>query len=221
MGRTKLSHQPTQYNLNTLYSSVLFFTVPERGPSPTTGPALPSAAVPPASSPGVCFLSVAVVRAVAAGVAVALIPHTGATAAAHRGTLYIADAVEAEVTTRWRATAEPVANSRTNWLPERRATARARTRSGLQVQAKWSDAKNMLCLGMEQRAVTGSSVHCQIRLKLSILLCTKLCAFIRPAQTSNLSIDREGRRCRPRELHGEVTAYVAQRREDVVVAVVD
>lgn len=101
--------------------------MPERGPSPTTGPALPSAAVPPASSPGVCFLSVAVVRA--AGVAVALIPRTGATAAAHRGTLYIADAVEAEATTRWRATAEPVANSRTNRLPERRATARARTRS--------------------------------------------------------------------------------------------
>lgn len=90
----------------------MFFTVPERGPSHTTGPVLPSAAVPPASSPGACFLSVGV----AAGVAVALIPRTGATAAAHRGTLYIADAVEAM--TRWRATAEPVANSPTDRLPE-------------------------------------------------------------------------------------------------------
>ncbi len=30
--------------------------------------------------------------------------------------------------------------------------------------------------------MTESSVQCQIRLKLSILLCTKLCAFIHPAQ---------------------------------------
>ncbi|KAL1273841.1 hypothetical protein QQF64_026655 [Cirrhinus molitorella] len=39
----------------------------------------------------------------------------------------------------------------------------------------------MLCLDVEHQAVTGSSVQCQIRLKLSILLCTKLCAFIHPA----------------------------------------
>lgn len=90
--------------------------MPERGPSPTTGPALQSAAVPPASSLGACSLSVAVVRA--ARVEVALIPRTGATAAARRGTLYIADAVEAEAMTQWRATAEPVTSLRTNRLPE-------------------------------------------------------------------------------------------------------
>lgn len=87
--------------------------MPERGPSRTTVPVLLSAAVPPASSPGACFLSVAVVHAVG----VALIHHIGAIAAARRGTLYIADAVAAEAMTQWRATAEPVANLRTNRLP--------------------------------------------------------------------------------------------------------
>lgn len=49
----------------------------------------------------------------------------------------------------------------------------------------------MLCLDVEHQAVTGSSVQCQIRLKLSILLCTKLCAFIHPAQRkTRLSITK-------------------------------
>lgn len=71
-------------------------TVPERGRSPTIVPVPPSAADPPASCPGACFLSVAVELAVVHGaraeVAVTLILHTGATVAAHHGTLYIADA---------------------------------------------------------------------------------------------------------------------------------
>lgn len=81
--------------------------MPERGPSLTTVPAPLSAADPPASCPGACFLSVAVelavVHGVAAAVAVTLILHTGATVAARRGTLYIVDAVAvgAEAMTRW------------------------------------------------------------------------------------------------------------------------
>uniref|UniRef100_A0A8C2PTI1 Heat shock protein b8 n=1 Tax=Cyprinus carpio TaxID=7962 RepID=A0A8C2PTI1_CYPCA len=54
----------------------------------------------------------------------------------------------------------------------------------------------MLCLDVEHQAVTGSSVQCQIRLKLSILLCTKLCAFIHPAQKENLSINHKACCCR-------------------------
>lgn len=69
--------------------------MPERGRSPTTVPAPPSAADPPASCPGICFLSIAVELAAVHGVAVAvtLTRHTGATVAARRGTLCTADAV--------------------------------------------------------------------------------------------------------------------------------
>lgn len=88
--------------------------MPERGPSPTTVPVPPSAAGPPASYPGVCFLSPAVELAAGHAVAVAVAAiathtlHTGATVAAPPGTLYTADAaaVAAE------ATAEPDADLR-------------------------------------------------------------------------------------------------------------